>query len=342
MNMKNIRHRIFPFLTAAVILIGCKVSAAPQSGQFYKTKMYKGTITVADIRKDHGPARMVSTAFQGLINQDTAQCYLYLADHHVRQLNDTKRPFEVLPLEEGADPGLRSMFRAYADRVRNIYIWSPEEDWSWNMAVMLSAQHRGLPLTEELYARLTAETPWKGNVVRLYGRWASKRDAYEWAMKTIQPACHPNILFSLGLRSDWMGNPWTLYDYAVASRGFAFWLDDADPEERSIIEEICRKGDFKPGAIVMGYAKSGDDLLYVTNRYNIGYAVSGAVIPTNLSNSDRVGPSRLRTVKFTSVSCSVTVTMCSSTKMHSTPSGPMTPTAGLSPSELPYVPVCKS
>ena len=173
MNMKNIRHRIFPFLTAAVILIGCKVSAAPQSGQFYKTKMYKGTITVADIRKDHGPARMVSTAFQGLINQDTAQCYLYLADHHVRQLNDTKRPFEVLPLEEGADPGLRSMFRAYADRVRNIYIWSPEEDWSWNMAVMLSAQHRGLPLTEELYARLTAETPWKGNVVRLYGRWAS-------------------------------------------------------------------------------------------------------------------------------------------------------------------------
>ena len=274
MNMKNIRHRIFPFLTAAVILIGCKVSAAPQSGQFYKTKMYKGTITVADIRKDHGPARMVSTAFQGLINQDTAQCYLYLADHHVRQLNDTKRPFEVLPLEEGADPGLRSMFRAYADRVRNIYIWSPEEDWSWNMAVMLSAQHRGLPLTEELYARLTAETPWKGNVVRLYGRWASKRDAYEWAMKTIQPACHPNILFSLGLRSDWMGNPWTLYDYAVASRGFAFWLDDADPEERSIIEEICRKGDFKPGAIVMGYAKSGDDLLYVTNRYNIGYVVS--------------------------------------------------------------------
>lgn len=61
--MKNIRHRIFPFLTAAVILLGCKVSAAPQSGQFYKTKMHKGTITVADIRKDHGPARMVSTAF---------------------------------------------------------------------------------------------------------------------------------------------------------------------------------------------------------------------------------------------------------------------------------------
>lgn len=67
------------------------------------------------------------------------------------------------------------------------------------------------------------------------------------------PSEHP---LSLGLRSDWQGNPWTLYDYAVASRGFAFWLDDADPQERGIIEEICRNGRFEPGAIVMGYAKA--------------------------------------------------------------------------------------
>lgn len=145
---------------------------------------------------------------------------------------------------------------------------------SLQLAVMLAAQHKGLPLTEELYARLTSETPWKGHVERLYGRWASKQEAYAWARQTLQPQCHPNILFSLGLRSDWQGNPWTLYDYAVASRGFAFWLDDADPQERGMIEEICRNGRFEPGAIVMGYAKSGDDLLYVTNRYHIGYVVS--------------------------------------------------------------------
>lgn len=78
------------------MFIGCKVAAAPQSGQFYKTQMHKGTITVADIRRDHGPARMISTAFQGLINQQTAECYLYLADHHVRQLADTKRPLSLI------------------------------------------------------------------------------------------------------------------------------------------------------------------------------------------------------------------------------------------------------
>ena len=46
--MKIIRHRIFPLLTATAIFIGGTVSAAaPQLGQFYKTKMHKGTITVA-------------------------------------------------------------------------------------------------------------------------------------------------------------------------------------------------------------------------------------------------------------------------------------------------------
>ena len=258
-------------ISAAVL---CSAAPKPQSGQFYKTKMYDGTITVADIMKDSGPAKMVSTAFQGLVNQDTAQCYLFMAPHHVKQLEDTERPYKVLPHSDGENPGLRSLFKAYSGRVKNIYIWSPEEDWSWNLAVMMSAQDKGLPLTEEMYVSLTSETPWRGNVERLYDRWASKRDAYEWAMKRLQPSCHGNILFSLGLRSDWLGNPWTLYDYAVASKGFAFWLDDADPEERSIIEDICKNGSYKPGAIVMGYAKSGDDLLYVTNRYNIGYVVS--------------------------------------------------------------------
>lgn len=274
MKRPAVKRVPFILLCLPLLALQCAWAAGPQSGQFYKTRMHRGRITVADIRRDRGPARMIATAFQGLVNQDTAQCYLYLADHHVRQLDDTKRPFDLLPLGEGEDPGPRSLFRAYAGRVRNIYIWSPEEDWSWNMAVMLAAQHKGLPLTEELYARLTSETPWKGHVERLYGRWASKQEAYAWARQTLQPQCHPNILFSLGLRSDWQGNPWTLYDYAVASRGFAFWLDDADPQERGIIEEICRNGRFEPGAIVMGYAKSGDDLLYVTNRYHIGYVVS--------------------------------------------------------------------
>ena len=269
------RHRYILLLS---LLLGCSFAASggskPQGGQFYKTHYHEGTVTVADITRDRGPARMVSTAFQGLVNQDEAQLYLFLAPHHVRQLEDTGREYRLLPLPEGKDPGLRSLFREYASLVENIYIWSPDEDWSWNIALMLSAQNRGLPLTEQMYRTLTRETPWHGHVEREYGRWADKRSAYEWAIRNLMPACHPNVLFSVGLRSDWLGNPWVIYDYTVASKGFAFWLNDADPEERAIIEEICEAGRYAPGAVVMGYAKSGDDLLKVTNRFNIGYVVS--------------------------------------------------------------------
>ena len=271
MNFRNI------LLSSALFAIGALTAFAggkAQSGQFYKTRYHDGLVTVADITRDKGPARMVSTAFQGLVNQEDAQLYLFLAPHHRRQLEDTGREYRVLPLPEGENPGLRSLFKEYSSKVKNIYIWSPEEDWSWNIALMLASRNQGLPLTEQMYQYLTAETPWEGNVEREYGRWAGKRAAYEWAIENLMPDCHKNILFSVGLRADWLGNPWVIYDYAMVTGGFAFWLDDANPEERSIIEDICKAGNYVPGSVVMGYAKSGDDLLNVTNRYNIGYVVS--------------------------------------------------------------------
>ena len=246
----------------------------PQSGQFYKNKM-TDQVVVADCRRDTPIGRMTATALQGLVNQDTARVYLYLADHHVRQLNDTKRNFQVLPAGvQTRNPGLKSLFGKYASRVKTIYLWNPEEEWTWNMAVMLSAHNQGIPLTAGLKEELLDGLAWEGKTENLQGRWASKGEAYEWAMKEILPRSHPSVLFSVGLRSDWVHNPWTLYDYAVASKGFAFWLDDADSTEQQIIRQICQKGKYRPGSIVMGYAKSGDDLLTTVNQYGIGYVVS--------------------------------------------------------------------
>ena len=70
-------------------------SLAPESGQFFKCKM-SSEIWVADCRKDSALSKMVATAIQGIINQDSAEVYLFLGDHHVRQLNDTERKYTVL------------------------------------------------------------------------------------------------------------------------------------------------------------------------------------------------------------------------------------------------------
>lgn len=243
-------------------------------GQFYKTKMYDGVVTAVDMRGDSQESRMVSTAFQGLLNRDTAKVYLFLAGHHVSQLEDTGSEYRVLGLSQESNPGIRSMFREYSSEIRNVYIWDPDEIWSWNMALMLSSHNEGIPLTESLYSMLVEETGWKGNVERLKGRWTSQGAAYLWALENFMGRSHHNMLFSVGLREDWRTSPWTLYDYVVASKGFCFWLDETQPEDRDMIERICEEGDYLPGAVVMGYARSGDDLLKITNRYNIGYVVS--------------------------------------------------------------------
>lgn len=279
--MKN-ANKIPVFLLLS-FLVGCSLRISkpeyesdltPESGQFFKTKM-SSEIRVADCRKDSALPKMIATAVQGVINQDSAEVYLFIGDHHIRQLEDTERKYTVLNENvKSGSAGLQSLLDKYLCRFSHIYIWNPEEDWTWNMALMLSSQHKGLPLTREFADLVVRKYDWKGSITDLSGRWKNRESAYIWAMSELMPECHENILFSVGLRDDWRGAPWTLYDYAVASRGFAFWLDDAQKDEQQIIRDICIAGKYQPGSIVMGYAKSGDDLLATVNNYGIGYVVS--------------------------------------------------------------------
>lgn len=270
-------------LLFAVVLCSCSLrvskskyesALAPESGQFFKCKM-SSEIWVADCRKDSALSKMIATAVQGIINQDSAEVYLFLGDHHVRQLDDTQRKYTILNTSANLGcAGLQSLLDKYVYKFTHIYIWDTHKDWTWNMALMLSSQHKGIPLTREYAERVITRYQWDGEVVDLSEKWKDKEAAYRWAITELMPQCHHNILFSVGLRDDWRGAPWTLYDYTTASKGFAFWLDDAQKDEQQIIRDICVAGKYRPGSIVMGYAKSGDDLLATVNNYGIGYVVS--------------------------------------------------------------------
>ena len=142
----------------------------PESGQFFKTRM-SSEIFVGDCRQDSALCKMISTALQGVVNQDSAEVYLFLGNHHVDQLDDTGRPYTVLPHSAGVGAsGLFSLIDNYSDRFSHIYIWTPEEDWTWNMALMLSARYRGMPLTREIAELVIARTDWQGKVIDLTGR----------------------------------------------------------------------------------------------------------------------------------------------------------------------------
>lgn len=267
----------FIFLLSAVLAysVALKAATSPQSGMFFKNRMAP-VVRVADCSGDSAPAKMMATALQGVINRDTAQVYIQMSGHHAEQLRDTGRPFEMLvpAASAPADAGLMAIVDNYSDRFTHIYIWNPDEPWTWNLALMLSARNSGMPLTAEMAGKVMARTGWHGEVDDLSGRFASNSEAYRWAIDHLMPGCHRKVLFSVGLRDDWRQAPWTLYDYVTASGGFAFWLDDRDAVEQQIIRDICEAGDYSAGAIVMGYAKSGDDLLATVNNYGIGYVVS--------------------------------------------------------------------
>jgi hypothetical protein len=66
-----------------------------------------------------------------------------------------------------------------------------------------------------------------------------------------------------------IGNPIT--DYAVASKGFVFWLDFNS--ERSEVEKIFRSG-YGVGTSLMGYSSAGDDGNLLANPQGIGSVVS--------------------------------------------------------------------
>lgn len=114
---------------------------------------------------------------------------------------------------------------------------------------------------------------WKGEVVDLSEKWVDKEAAYNWAIAELMPKCHKNILFRsacemigvelLGLCMIMLPHPEDL---------LSGWMTPKKMSSK-LSEYLCRR-QVSPGSIVMGYAKSGDDLLATVNNYGIGYVVS--------------------------------------------------------------------
>jgi len=229
---------------------------------------------VVDIRKDNSIGKLVSQSIQGLVNKDAASLYLIHADHHYDLLNENGQNFEEIEtVSDFNSPAAKTLLIRYKEKINKIYIWDPNKDWTWNIGLMLGAQNDGIPLTKEL-SDWFIDNGFDGEVQDIRNTWSNRIEAYRWAITNLLPNCSNEVIFSAGLRDDWLDNPWRIFDYAYATNGFTFWLDDEDSSESQVIDEIAQIGDYPVGTPVMGYAQSGDDLLKIVNKYGIGYVVS--------------------------------------------------------------------
>jgi hypothetical protein len=268
----NIATRKFLSVLLLGIVLGIQSTFAA-SGMFPKMPA-AANVYVVNIHQDSGDAWMTAWALQGMINQTAAEVYLINNPWDWGPLKDCGKPYEELPRLTGTDAGLKTLFQKYQGRVRKMFVYDPDKDWTWYLALMSGAQQEGIPVTASVRDELISQFGWKGDVEDFRNRWANRIEAYDWALINLMPNCTRKVLFATSNRRDKyrdrIGNPIT--DYAVASKGFVFWLDfDTD---RAEVEKIFRTPGYGVGTSLMGYGSTGDGANYVSNPYGIGYVVS--------------------------------------------------------------------
>lgn len=279
----------------------------PQEGLFFKNQNVPlSQISVIDVRGDDSYGKITAAVAQGVLNQSNAEVYLVYEDHHQTQFEDVYgKQGETWNLLRGnyseeKYAGLATLVDKYKDRFKKMVLWDPDKEWTWCLAQMICAKQKGIPVTKEIKEFFNNELDWNIECEDISNNWATKLEAYQWAIDNLADGCHKSLSFSAGLRSDYVSNPWKIYDYAAASKGFVFFLSDSDPDEFAMIQKICDKMDYQPGSSTMGYGagKDGDALNNATNPYNVGFMVSdyyangsfGARSRGKLSNSVRVKP----------------------------------------------------
>lgn len=236
------------------------------SGMF--PKMPAATnVFVININKDSENARMTAWALEGLINQSSAEVYALSRSFDLEQLENSGKSFEKLEPLNGTDAGLRTLFQKYQGQVKKMFIYDPDKDWTWYLALMSGAQQDGIPVTESIKDELIPEFGWKGKVEDFRNRWSNRIEAYDWALPNLMPNCTRKVVFAL--KKDM-----PLDDYVAASKGFVFWLDFEKRDEQAEIKKIFSTKGYGVGTSLMGYGSDGDLANETANPYGIGYVVS--------------------------------------------------------------------
>ncbi len=241
-----------------------------------KMKPVKKVIYLA-ISNDSPEAKHICRVFQGIINRDSAEIFLANDNKELewfKYLNvPYGRPSQII--NSGSNQGLRTLFRNYKDRLDKLVVCNfANDDYTFNMAVNMACVENALPVSESLKNSLVSEFGWNKEIVDIRNQWSNITEAYDWALKNLMPQINKQIAFSVGLRDDWRNGGWAIYDYAVASRSFCFWVNDETAAGKVIIKKILNTPGYPKNSYVLGYGMHGDDLNLTINPEGFGFLVS--------------------------------------------------------------------
>lgn len=268
-------------ILSLLLLYVCTFTYGEEFPAFFPKMKAVEEAVYLSISTDQTEAKLISRVFQGIINRNSAELFLGDDSHEVTWFKYTKKPFKRPPytISSGENRGLRTLFRNYKDYLDKLVVCDFKVNgFSWNMAVMMAGAENALPVSEELKNKLVEEFGWDKEIVDIRNRWSTLSEAYDWALTELMPKLNKKVVFSLGLRDDWKSFPWRLFDYAVATRSFTFWLDNHSTEGKNIIKRILNTEGYPKNSFVLGYGMHGDDLNDAINPEGWGFLV-GDIFP---------------------------------------------------------------
>lgn len=265
-----------------IILIACIVSlsASPivPGSNFPKMRRVKTTVFVScGGTTESAEAQIACRILQGIVNRDSAEIFISTGDKEMDWWKyidvKWKRPAKGV-ITTGENRGLRTLFRSYKDRIDKLVVCNyANNDYTFNMGLLMACVDNVLPVSEQIKDELVSEFGWDKEIVDIRDKWPDITRAYNWALEEIMPRINKTLVVSAGLRDDWRGGGWRIFDYAVATRSFTFWVDDKTTTGKNIIKKILRTPGYPKNAVCMGYGMHGDDLNDTTNPEGFGYVV---------------------------------------------------------------------
>ena len=254
-----------------ILIIGVALSTARRAAatdRLFPKMPPAAKVYAVTCARNSDDSKNTAFALQGLINQTSAEAFVIDGPMDRQQLEYCGKPYEMLSAFHRNDSALLDLFQKYQGRVKKMFVFDPAKDWTWDLALMLSAQQQGIPVSESIKDDLISQFKWKGEVVDLRNKWPDAIAAYDWALANLMPNCNKQVVFTPRPQ-------YRIFDYVVASKGFAFWLDFEKPADQEEIKKIFSTPGYGVGTSLMSYASDGDKANELANPFGIGYVVTG-------------------------------------------------------------------
>ena len=193
--------------------------------------------------------KVLLACMQGLVNSRDTRIYLLESerDQFWLDIYQKEAGFQILVVKS-----LTELLTMSAPEWKEYVLYDPQRPHSLNLATMLGAIHRVLPVSRDLEhlvkpflrpSRLDAIRPAENRI-----------SAYRWALSELRPQCCPTLLAQLCVHEPhWPTSTWTNRDYVIAHKLFCFDLStsERDKEDYRLVEEIYKS--YPPETVVLGW-----------------------------------------------------------------------------------------